>query len=124
MPAKAPNPVQGLAFLSYLTSSNARQLLTRQADAGINYAPALGVSDAADLPDRARMGLEIVQGADDIMLPIFWASPPQVRTQIESVLRRFFMGMEPEKEVDIDELLADLEAARLSAEAAGAYVNE
>ena len=124
VPAKAPNPVQALAFLSYLTSSNARQLLTRQADAGINYAPALGVSDAADLPDRARMGLEIVQGADDIMLPIFWASPPQVRTQIESVLRRFFMGMEPEKEVDIDELLADLEAARLSAEAAGEYKNE
>ena len=124
VPAKAPNPVQALAFLSYLTSSNARQLLTRQADAGINYAPALGVSDAADLPDRARMGLEIVQGADDIMLPIFWASPPQVRTQIESALRNFFMGMEPEKEVDIDELLADLEAARLSAEAAGAYVNE
>ena len=55
------------------------------------------------------------------MLPIFWASPPQVRVQIESVLRRFFNGMKPDKEVDIDELLTDLEAARLKAMEAGTY---
>lgn len=121
VPSKAPNPVQALAFLRYLTSDSARQLLTRQADVGINYAPALGVSDVEDLPDSARTGLEIVQNAEDVMLPIFWASPAQVRVQIESVLRRFFAGVKPGKEVDIDELLTDLEAARLKAIEAGEY---
>jgi ABC-type glycerol-3-phosphate transport system substrate-binding protein len=113
VPAAAPHREEALAFLSFLNSDVARELVGRDVQSSNLYVPALANVDADQLSPVIRQGMTIVTEADAVVSPYSVSVGQPMRVALDSMLRRLLADSSSSKPFDLNELLAALEAARL-----------
>jgi hypothetical protein len=87
-------------------------LLTKDVVATGLYAPAFVTEDTAALPDQVRQGMELVEGADTVVVPYYMSVPPTMWPALMEMQRRILTEPGSGAGFDLDAMLAKLEAAR------------
>lgn len=123
IPAGAANKVEASLFIGYMSSTEAQGLQMGRTDEDSSsaiYAPVHREVAPDLLPAAAQKGAGIVRDADEIMPPLFLALPDSMQAAFNSVLRRIFLRSADQ--VQVSELQATLEEARLKAIENGEYL--
>jgi multiple sugar transport system substrate-binding protein len=111
-PSAAPQRDAGLGFVGFLASAPGREVLTTEVVAGGLYAPAFAVEDPAALPEPVRQGMELVEGVQTVVVPIYMSVAPTFWPALFDMQRRLLTEPGSATGFDLDGLLARLEAAR------------
>lgn len=119
IPAGAPNRLQAGAFVGFMGSAQAEELLLQQYGADAGYVPVHQEFDRSLLSAETEQGEQIVRGADDVGPPLFLALPDEMQAGFNRVLRRLFLRSS--NPVEVAELQLILEDARQEAVQSGAY---
>jgi ABC-type glycerol-3-phosphate transport system substrate-binding protein len=119
VPARAENRIQALEFLSYVSSTEIQAALGQVMGAEALFIPAT-MADVDQLPRVVQSGYNIAAQADIVVLPYFWASPDSMRSTMSQVIGRFVRNAYVDP-VDVNDLLLELEDARLRAQQNGDF---
>ncbi len=119
VPRGAVNRAQALEFVRYITSSEATGEIARLMSGESKFVP-VDTTNRDELPDTVQQGLAIVEQAETVVLPSFWANPDSMVGPLSSEMGRFLRSARGE-EANVEEMLARLEEARLNALAAGDF---
>ena len=88
VPAGAANRPQALEFVRYITSSEAQVDITQLMSGEANFVP-VDTTNLNDLPASVQQGLAVIEQADVVVLPSFWASPPSMTGPLINEMERF-----------------------------------
>jgi multiple sugar transport system substrate-binding protein len=111
-PAAAPQRDAALEFVGFLASPQGRAVLTTDIAAEGLTAPAFAVEDPEALPEPVRQGMELVANAQTVVVPTYVSVMPTLWPALYDMQRRLLTEPGSPTGFDLDDLLADLEAAR------------
>ncbi|MBV7334609.1 ABC transporter substrate-binding protein [Chloroflexi bacterium TSY] len=93
--ANAPNRLEALEYFTYILSPEVQDLVatgvSQEGGTETPFVPAHLNTDIDNLAENIQKGARIIDGAEGVALPYFWASPPEMRSKMDSALSKFLI---------------------------------